>query len=76
MVTRSIRPAGAHVGVGDQVRFKFGLSFATGRIVATRAPVKCPSETKYLVEFRRGGSDPLRVELSRAELELVNKAAA
>jgi hypothetical protein len=59
MVTRSIRPARAHVGVGDQVRFKFGLSSATGRIVATRGPVRRPGEIKYLVEFRRGGSDPL-----------------
>jgi hypothetical protein len=76
MVTRSIRSAGIHLGVGDRVRFKFGLSPATGRIVATRGPVKRPSEIKYLVEFRRGGSEPLRVELSSTELELVNKAAA
>ena len=52
MVTRSIRPAGAHLGVGDQVRFKFGLSAATGRIVATRGPLRRPSEIKYLIEFR------------------------
>ena len=76
MVTRSIRSAGAHLGVGDRVRFKFGLSAATGRIVATRGPVKRPGEIKYLIEFRRGGSEPLGAELSRAELELVNEAAA
>ena len=75
MVTRSIRSAGAHLGVGDRVRFKFGLSAATGRIVATRGPVKRPGEIKYLIEFRRDGSEPLG-SLSRAELELVNEAAA
>lgn len=76
MVTRSRRPAGRGPAVGDRVRFTFGVSPATGRIVSTRGPMEHPSQIRYLVEFSRDGTEPLRVELSREELKLVSKTAA
>jgi hypothetical protein len=53
--------------VGDRVRFKFGLTQVTGKIVGYRGLVGKPQDRKYVVEFLRGGNEPLRVELSQKE---------
>ena len=73
MVVSWMNPDGTPLRVGDHVRFRFGLSNATGRIIGTRGPSNHPQAVRYLVEFRRGGSELLRVELGPAEFEAVKK---
>lgn len=65
----TIRPT--LLGVGDRVRFKFGLTNVTGKIIGYRGLANRPEDRRYLVEFLRGGTEPLRVELSAQQFELV-----
>ena len=60
------------IGVGDKVKFRFGLKDTVGTIVEIRGPIAKGRRKVYRIEFPVGGDELLATELTADEFRVVN----